>query len=155
VEITAWQALKQTGLCLFVGMIRFATWKHVSVISICYKQHHQGKCISIIRNIGKMKPNMLIQAIINGSYGTTFLSRCREALVYRSLLFDMLDATMPLQRQLHVVPKRDIFGWVALNAIACEGEDRVERGETYKQLLVRNRQAGLRQPCGMRRMLEW
>ena len=57
----------------------------------------------------------------------------------------MLDATMPLERQLHVVLERDIFGWVALNALACEGEDCVERGETYKQLLVRNRQAGLRQ----------
>jgi hypothetical protein len=51
-----------------------------------------------------------------------------------------------------VVLEQDIFGWVALNAIACEGEDRVERGETYKQLLVRNQQAGLRQPRGMRRM---
>jgi len=72
-----------------------------------------------------------------------------------TLLFDMLDATMPLERQLHVVLERDIFGWVALNALACEGEDCVERGETYKQLLVRNRQAGLRQSRGMRSMLEW
>jgi hypothetical protein len=29
-----------------------------------------------------------------------------------------------------LVLERDIFGWVALNAIACEGVDRVERGET-------------------------
>ena len=92
-----------------------------------------------------MKSDMFIQTIVNGSYGTTFLSLFWETLVYHSALFDMLDATMPRERQLRVVLNWDIFGWVALNAIACEGEDHVEHGETYKQLLVRNRQAGLRQ----------
>ena len=60
-------------------------------------------------------------------------------------MFDMLDATMPRESRLRLVLERDIFGWVALNAIACEGEDQVERGETYKQWQIRNRRAGLRQ----------
>ncbi|PUZ45899.1 hypothetical protein GQ55_8G261300 [Panicum hallii var. hallii] len=93
----------------------------------------------------KMKPDVFIQGIINGSYGTFFLSRFREALYYHSAMFDMLDATMPRESRLRLVLERDIFGWVALNAIACEGEDRVERGETYKQWQIRNRRAGLRQ----------
>ncbi|XP_066338691.1 scarecrow-like protein 14 [Miscanthus floridulus] len=99
----------------------------------------------VLSNIRKMKPDIFIQAIVNGFYGTTFLSRFREALFYHSALFDMLDATMPRESQLRLVLERDIFGWVALNAIACEGEDRVERGETYKQWEVRNQRAGLRQ----------
>jgi hypothetical protein len=32
----------------------------------------------------------------------------------------------------------DIFGTAALNVIACEGTDSVERPETYKQWQVRN-----------------
>ncbi|CAN6382181.1 unnamed protein product [Urochloa humidicola] len=99
----------------------------------------------VLSNIAKMKPYLFIQGIVNGSYGTFFLSRFREALFYHSALFDMLDATMPRESRLRLVLERDIFGWVALNAIACEGQDRVERGETYKQWQVRNQRAGLRQ----------
>ncbi|CAN6226894.1 unnamed protein product [Urochloa humidicola] len=99
----------------------------------------------VLSNIAKMKPDVFIQGIVNGLYGTFFLSRFREALFYHSALFDMLDATMPRESRLRLVLERDIFGWVALNAIACEGEDRVERGETYKQWQVRNQRAGLRQ----------
>ncbi|KAF8645832.1 hypothetical protein HU200_066077 [Digitaria exilis] len=99
----------------------------------------------VLSNIAKMKPDVFIQGIVNGSYGTFFLSRFREALFHHSALFDMLDATMPRDSQLRLVLERDIFGWVALNAIACEGEDRVERGETYKQWQIRNQRAGLRQ----------
>ncbi|TVU23268.1 hypothetical protein EJB05_25623, partial [Eragrostis curvula] len=99
----------------------------------------------VLNNITKMKPDVFIQGIVNGSYGTTFLSRFREALFDQSALFDMLDATMPQESQLRLVIERDIFGWVALNVIACEGEDRVERGETYKKWQVRNQRAGLRQ----------
>uniref|UniRef100_A0A0A9AW82 Uncharacterized protein n=1 Tax=Arundo donax TaxID=35708 RepID=A0A0A9AW82_ARUDO len=99
----------------------------------------------VLSNISKMKLDVFIQGIVNGSYGTFFLSRFRGALFYHSALFDMLDATMPRESQLRLVLKWDIFGWVVLNAIACEGEDRMERGETYKQWQVRNRQASLRQ----------
>jgi len=99
----------------------------------------------VLSNIAKMKPDVFVQGIINGSYGTFFLSRFREALFYHSAMFDMLDATMPRESRLRLVLERDIFGWVALNAIACEGEDRVERRETYKQWQIRNRRAGLRQ----------
>ncbi|KAL6907970.1 hypothetical protein ACP4OV_002140 [Aristida adscensionis] len=100
---------------------------------------------AVLNNISRMKPDVFIQGIVNGSYGTFFLSRFREALFYHSALFDMLDTTMSRESKLRLVIERDIFGWVALNAIACEGEDRVERGETYKQWHVRNRRAGLRQ----------
>lgn len=46
----------------------------------------------VLSNISKMKPEVFIQGIVNGSYGTFFLSRFREALFYHSALFDMFDA---------------------------------------------------------------
>jgi hypothetical protein len=41
--------------------------------------------------------------------------------------------------------EQNIFGRAALNVIACEGTDRVERPETYRQWQVRNQRAGLKQ----------
>ncbi|KAI4339185.1 hypothetical protein MLD38_024150 [Melastoma candidum] len=39
----------------------------------------------------------------------------------------------------------DIFRWEAMNVIACEGSERIERPETYKQWQMRNTRAGFRQ----------
>ncbi|KAL6654442.1 hypothetical protein ACP70R_007907 [Stipagrostis hirtigluma subsp. patula] len=89
-------------------------------------------------------PPLRVPMVVNLSCGN-FLSRFREALFYYSALFDMLDVTMSRESQPRLVLEREIFGQVAMNAIACEGEDWVERGETYKQWQVRNQRAGLRQ----------
>ncbi|XBH58616.1 hypothetical protein VPH35_080023 [Triticum aestivum] len=99
----------------------------------------------VLTNISKMKPDVFVQSTVNGSNGTFFLSRFRGALFFYSALFDMLDATMPRESKLRLALERDVFGWVVLNAIAYEGKDRVERGETYKHWQVRNQRAGLRQ----------
>ncbi|KAL6653547.1 hypothetical protein ACP70R_008471 [Stipagrostis hirtigluma subsp. patula] len=98
----------------------------------------------VLNNISKMRPDVFIQGVVNLSCGNSFLSRFREALFYYSALFDMLDVTMLRESQPRLVLEREIFGQVAMNAIACEGEDWVERGETYKQWQVRNQWAGLR-----------
>uniref|UniRef100_A0A8R7UR17 Uncharacterized protein n=2 Tax=Triticum urartu TaxID=4572 RepID=A0A8R7UR17_TRIUA len=99
----------------------------------------------VLSNISKMKPDVFVQSTVNGSHGTFFLSRFRGALFFYSALFDMLDATMPRESKLRLALERAVFGWVVLNAIAYEGKDRVERGETYKHWQVRNQRAGLRQ----------
>ncbi|KAL6653854.1 hypothetical protein ACP70R_008778 [Stipagrostis hirtigluma subsp. patula] len=99
----------------------------------------------VLNNISKMKPDVFIQGVVNLSCSNFFFARFRETLFYYSALFDMLDATIPRESQLRLVLERDIFGQVAMNAIACEGEDRVERGETYRQWHLRNQRAGLRQ----------
>ncbi|OEL29816.1 hypothetical protein BAE44_0009165, partial [Dichanthelium oligosanthes] len=54
----------------------------------------------------------------------------REALFYYSAIFDMLDATIPRDNDPHMVVERYLIGWCALNVIAYEGSDRVERPET-------------------------
>jgi hypothetical protein len=100
----------------------------------------------VLNNIRKMRPDVFIHGIMNGSYGATyFLTRFREALFHYSAHFDLLDATVPRDNDGRMLLERDIFGRSALNVIACEGADRVERPETYKQWQARNRRAGLTQ----------
>ncbi|KAJ1292782.1 hypothetical protein BS78_01G016900 [Paspalum vaginatum] len=103
--------------------------------------------LSNIRKIvTKMKPDVFILYIRNVSYNNPFfVSRFREALFHYSAMFDMLDATAPRDSDLRLLIERDLFGQSALNAITCEGLDRVERPETYKQWQVRNHRAGLTQ----------
>ncbi|CAL4985792.1 unnamed protein product [Urochloa decumbens] len=100
----------------------------------------------VLNNIREMRPNVFIHSVVNGTFGAPFfLTRFREALFFYSAHFDMLDATIPRDNDERLLIERDLIGRSALNVIACEGADRVERPETYKQWLVRNHRAGLRQ----------
>ncbi|PNT62877.1 hypothetical protein BRADI_4g09196v3 [Brachypodium distachyon] len=100
----------------------------------------------VLNNIGKMRPDVFIDCVVNGTYGAPFfVTRFREALYYYSAQFDMLDATIPRDNDERLLIERDIFGRCALNVVACEGADRVERPETYKQWQVRGHRAGMRQ----------
>ncbi|GJN05189.1 hypothetical protein PR202_ga22798 [Eleusine coracana subsp. coracana] len=100
----------------------------------------------VLNNIRNMRPNVFIHCVVNGTLAAPFfLTRFREALFFFSAQFDMLDATIPRDNDVRMLIERDIMGRSALNVIACEGADRVERPETYKQWQVRNYRAGLRQ----------
>ncbi|CAL5083194.1 unnamed protein product [Urochloa decumbens] len=100
----------------------------------------------VLNNIRKMRPDVFILCTVNGSHGAPFfVTRFREVLFFFSALFDMLDATVPRDNDQRLLVERDLFGRFALNVIACEGSDRVERHETYKQWQVRNHRAGLKQ----------
>ncbi|KAJ1277369.1 hypothetical protein BS78_05G289700 [Paspalum vaginatum] len=100
---------------------------------------------TVLRNIRKMRPDVFIQSILNNSYGSSYLSRFREALFYYTAIFDMFDATIPRETRSRVVLEQELFGRSALNVIACEGKDLVERPEKYQQWQARNQRAGLRQ----------
>uniref|UniRef100_A0A0E0J5K1 Uncharacterized protein n=1 Tax=Oryza nivara TaxID=4536 RepID=A0A0E0J5K1_ORYNI len=100
----------------------------------------------VLNNIRDMRPHVFVQCVVNGAYGAPFfLTRFRETLFFYSSQFDMLDATIPRDNDERLLIERDILGRCALNVIACEGADRVDRPETYKQWLVRNHRAGLTQ----------
>ncbi|CAD6252642.1 unnamed protein product [Miscanthus lutarioriparius] len=100
----------------------------------------------VLGNIRKMRPDVFILCIENSSYNAPFfVTRFREALFFYSALFDMMDALAPRDSDERVLVEQGLFGQCALNAIACEGSDRVERPETYRQWQVRNERAGLRQ----------
>jgi hypothetical protein len=100
---------------------------------------------TVLHSIKKMRPDIFIQSILNNSYGCSYLSRFREALFYYMAMFDMFDATMPRESKSRVVLEQGLFGSAALNVIACEGIDLLERPEKYRQWQARNQRAGLRQ----------
>ncbi|XWS56593.1 hypothetical protein CRYUN_Cryun09bG0099100 [Craigia yunnanensis] len=103
----------------------------------------RNKVLNLVR---KMNPDVFILGIVNGAYSAPFfITRFREALFHYSTLFDMLETNVPREIPERMLIEREIFGWEAMNVIACEGSERIERPETYKQWQVRNMRAGLKQ----------
>ncbi|OMO67799.1 Transcription factor GRAS [Corchorus capsularis] len=101
---------------------------------------------TVLNLIRKINPNIFIHGIVNGTYNAPFfVSRFREALYYYSSMFDMLEEIAPSEGKERMVMEENIHAKEILNVVACEGSERVERPETYKQWQVRNLRAGLRQ----------
>ncbi|OVA17847.1 Transcription factor GRAS [Macleaya cordata] len=101
---------------------------------------------AVLHLIKKMNPAVFIHGIVNGAYSAPFfVTRFREALFHYSSLFDMLETNVPRENSERILIERDLLGREALNVIACEGSERVERPETYKQWQVRNLRAGFMQ----------
>ncbi|OWM81806.1 scarecrow-like protein 9 [Punica granatum] len=97
----------------------------------------------VLNLIRKINPDIFIHGIVNGSYNAPFfVTRFREALFHFSALFDMLETLVPRENLERMLIEKEIFGREALNVIACEGWERVERPETYKQWQVRDMRAG-------------
>ncbi|XP_026414377.1 scarecrow-like protein 14 [Papaver somniferum] len=98
---------------------------------------------AVLNLIRKMNPDVFIHGVSNGAYSSPFfVTRFREALFHFSSLFDVLDTNIPREHPERILIERDILGKEALNIIACEGSQRVERPETYKQWQARNTRAG-------------
>lgn len=102
---------------------------------------------AVLRLIRRINPNIFIHGVVNGTYNAPFfLTRFREALFHFSSMFDMLEATVPREDdQYRLMFEKGLFGRDAVNVIACEGAERVERPETYKQWQVRNKRARFKQ----------
>lgn len=97
----------------------------------------------VLNLIRKINPDIFIHGIVNGAFNAPFfVTRFREALFHYSALFDMLETIVPREDRERMLLEQEIFGREALNVIACEGYERVERPETYKQWQVRNLRAG-------------
>ncbi|KAJ8533821.1 hypothetical protein K7X08_007145 [Anisodus acutangulus] len=100
----------------------------------------------ILNLIREINPDIFIRGIVNGAYSAPFfVTRFREVLFHFSALFDMLEANVPREFPERMLIEREIFGREALNDIACEGWERVERPETHKQWQVRHLRARFRQ----------
>ncbi|CAN4100977.1 unnamed protein product [Withania somnifera] len=100
---------------------------------------------AVLSLIRKMNPDIFVQSVINGSYSSPFfVTRFREALFHYSTLFDMFDATLPRDDQQRLHFEQGFLKREAMSVIACEGSERVERPETYKQWQVRNMRAGFK-----------
>ncbi|XP_047331447.1 scarecrow-like protein 11 [Impatiens glandulifera] len=101
---------------------------------------------AVLKLIRRINPEIFIHGIVNGNLNSPFFdSRFREALFHFSTMFDMFDTVLPRDNEERMVFERGILGEEILNTVACEGEERKERPETYKQWHVRTVRAGFRQ----------
>lgn len=101
---------------------------------------------AVLNLIRKMNPDIFVQSIVNGSYNAPFFAtRFKEALFHFSALHDMFDTLVPRDNEWRLMIEREFMGREAMNVVACEGIERVERPETYKQWQVRNTRAGFKQ----------
>ncbi|GMH12267.1 hypothetical protein Nepgr_014108 [Nepenthes gracilis] len=57
----------------------------------------------------------------------------------------MFDVNILREEPNRLMYEKEFYGREIMNVIACEGRERVERPETYKQWQVRNMKAGFRQ----------
>ncbi|XP_010521862.1 PREDICTED: scarecrow-like protein 34 [Tarenaya hassleriana] len=109
----------------------------------------------VLRLIRSMNPYIFTHSIINGSFNAPFFTtRFKETLFHYSALFDMFDSTLPRESRERLRFEREFYGREAMNVIACEGAERVERPETYKQWQVRMGRAGFRQKPVETKMVE-
>ncbi|XP_030504636.2 scarecrow-like protein 34 [Cannabis sativa] len=100
---------------------------------------------AVLRLIRKINPTIFVNNIVNGSYNAPFfVTRFRELMFHFSALLDMLDTNVSKENEERLMYEREFYGREIVNVIACEGEDRVERPETYKQWHVRSLRAGFR-----------
>ncbi|KAI3682451.1 hypothetical protein L1987_82439 [Smallanthus sonchifolius] len=99
----------------------------------------------VLKLIRDMKPDIFVQTVVNGSYSSpSFVTRFKEALFHFSSMFDMFDATLERNDEQRLNFEKEFCGREAMNVIACEGAERVERPETYKQWQERLSQAGFK-----------
>eukprot|EP00252_Welwitschia_mirabilis_P007742 TRINITY_DN1940_c0_g1_i4.p1 TRINITY_DN1940_c0_g1~~TRINITY_DN1940_c0_g1_i4.p1 ORF type:complete len:712 (-),score=130.52 TRINITY_DN1940_c0_g1_i4:683-2818(-) len=97
----------------------------------------------VLNKIRSMNPNLFILGVVNGAYNAPFfITRFREALFHYSSLFDAFEATIPRDHPERLVLEGEVLGREILNVVACEGLERMERPETYKQWQGRTQRAG-------------
>ncbi|KAK8596327.1 hypothetical protein V6N12_064824 [Hibiscus sabdariffa] len=101
---------------------------------------------SVLNLIRKIKPDVFVHSVVNGSYNAPFfVTRFREALFHFSALFDMCETNIPREEHMRSMVEQKFYGREIMNIVACEGTERVERPESYKQWQVRNLRAGFLQ----------
>ncbi|MCO5597298.1 hypothetical protein L7F22_051375 [Adiantum nelumboides] len=89
-----------------------------------------------------LSPHLLLTAELNAACNSPFfVSRFREALYFYSNLLDMLD-TVCGDNLDRLFSETRCYARQILNIVACEGAERVQRFETYKQWDARIKRAG-------------
>ncbi|CAN8295129.1 unnamed protein product [Cochlearia groenlandica] len=126
---------------LAVNMVmRFKNLRDVSP-----KEDHcpRDKFCKLIR---EMNPSVFLSSTVNGSFNAPFFTtRFKEALFHYSALFDVFGSTLSRDNAERIHFEGEFYGREVMNVIACEGVERVERPETYKQWQVRMVRAGFKQ----------
>ncbi|GMY08493.1 scarecrow-like protein 14 isoform X1 [Fagus crenata] len=100
----------------------------------------------VLNLIRKMNPHVFIQGIVNAAHGVPFFtSRFRQALFHFPTMFEMFETCLSCESSERMFLESEVYGWQAMNVIACEGLERIVRPETYKQWQLRNLRTGFRQ----------
>lgn len=101
---------------------------------------------AVLNLVRRIKPNVFVHGVVNGSYNAPFfVTRFREVLFHYSTLYDMFDTNASRDDPERLMFEEEFYGREIMNVVACEGTERVERPETYKQWQLRNNRAGFRQ----------
>ncbi|XP_010535473.1 PREDICTED: scarecrow-like protein 30 [Tarenaya hassleriana] len=99
----------------------------------------------VLKLFRDINPDLFVFGEVNGMYNSPFfVSRFREALFHFSTIFDMIETTMQAEDEYRTLLEKELFMRDAVNVIACEGAERVDRPETYKQWQVRTMRAGFK-----------
>ncbi|KAJ4805003.1 hypothetical protein LUZ62_017569 [Rhynchospora pubera] len=97
-----------------------------------------------LNNIRKIKPRIFIHVAFNGPNNSPYFPhRFRAALSLYSSFFEMLDSNLPRGNLERLIIEKHFLMPAAINAIAFEGPNRVERPETYRHWHARKLRAGL------------
>ncbi|KAL5580969.1 hypothetical protein UlMin_013411 [Ulmus minor] len=101
---------------------------------------------TVLKLIKRINPDLFIHGVVNGTFNAPFfVTRFKEALFHYSTLFDMFDMNVSRDNRQRMMFEENIYGRDIVNVIACEGLERVDRPETYKQWQIRNTRAGFKQ----------
>ncbi|KAL0922401.1 hypothetical protein M5K25_006384 [Dendrobium thyrsiflorum] len=100
----------------------------------------------VLRTIRRLNPKVFVLGVVNGTYNAPFfVTRFKEALFHFSALFDMLETNVEREDEHRRLLEKHCFEREILNVVSCEGLERVERPEPYKQWRLRSERAGLEQ----------
>ncbi|CAH9109524.1 unnamed protein product [Cuscuta epithymum] len=146
ITITNWERLKLDDLQLVSGeviavncLLRF---KHLLDETAVGADSPRDAVLNLIREVN---PHIYMQTVTNGSQNSPFfISRLREALFFYSAIFDLLDATLPRQDNQRLNLEKEVVGREIMNIVACEGKERLQRHETWKQWHSRIMRAGFK-----------
>ncbi|GMI92159.1 hypothetical protein like AT2G29060 [Hibiscus trionum] len=101
---------------------------------------------TVLKLIRSINPELFIHGIESGTYNTPFfVTRFREALFHFSAKFDIFEANVSREDTGRMMFEKEVLGRDVMNVVACEGSERVERPETYKQWQARTVRAGFKQ----------
>ncbi|KAE8729467.1 hypothetical protein F3Y22_tig00003715pilonHSYRG00232 [Hibiscus syriacus] len=101
---------------------------------------------TVLKLIRSINPELFIHGIESGMYNAPFfVTRFREALFHFSAKFNIFEANVSREDPGRMMFEKEVLGRDVMNVIACEGSERVERPETYKQWQARTVTAGFKQ----------
>ncbi|CAH9081178.1 unnamed protein product [Cuscuta europaea] len=141
-----WEAIKIDDLKLTRGEVVAvncnARLKSLLDETVCGANNPKDGVLNFIQEVN---PHIFVHSVLSASHNSPFfLNRFREALFFYSALFDMFEAIFSNNDSQRLNFEQAFMGSSIANIVACEGKERLERPETYKQWQSRTMRAGFK-----------